>query len=169
MKRITIAALAAMIFILAGCNTTVPDERIDRDGNYTIGMNFKQIKKAYVKAFYEGKLGYQHIYFQWLEDNHERINPFTDLEKWRVKIDKQYEKDMKIVEKITQKLDTMKCWQMREAIKKLYPIWYRSNAGKIAKLRSQIAQKMNEKKCKVDGWKKIPVHPKNDIEWRVDF
>jgi len=159
MKRMAVITIIAIILILAGCNTTAPGERIDRDGNITIGMNFKQIRKAYIKAVYEKKLGYQHIYFQWLKDNKERVSPFADLEKWQAKIENQYQKDMKIVKNIEQKLEKMKCWQMREAIQRLYPIWYRSHAKKIADLRSKIAEKMNRKKCKVNGWKKYRYIP----------
>jgi len=99
MKKLTIATVTLLLFVFTGCNTVAPSDRVDRT-ELTKNLNFKQIKFKFVSAIYSQKSEEQQIYWQWLQKNKERVNPFLDLRKWREKVVKQHQKDEKAIVKI---------------------------------------------------------------------
>lgn len=168
MKKLTIVIAALLLLIITGCNTTPPGARVDRT-NLTKGLNFKQVRFKFIEAYYNKKLKEQQIYWQWLQDNHERVNPFLDLNKWRKQVAKQYVKDEKTIKKIDADVDNMICYDMIHNLTTLFGIWWRSHSEEAFTIRLKIAKRMNKTNCRAMGWKgKVPLYPKNSYEWMAN-
>lgn len=165
MKKLTIVIATLLLLIFTGCNTVAPSDRVDRT-NLTKGLNFKQVKLKFVEAYYNKNSKEQKIYWQWLQDNRERVNPFLNLNKWRVKIEKQYQKDKKTIKKIDANIHQMMCYDMIHNLTTLFGIWYGSHSQEAFNARLKIAKRMNETNCRAVSWKgKVPLYPKDSWEW----
>ncbi len=160
------AAITTAALFLSGCNSVAPDDRIDRT-ELTKNMNFAEVKKAYMGAVYDHDKKLQNIYFQYLADNRERVNPFLNLQNWKKEVESNYKRDSKIIYNITNNIEKMKCYKLEKSLLPLYKIWHQTNAKIAYKTRVLVAQKMREKKCGKSR-NPITIDPKNPIEWLWD-
>ena len=149
MKKITlIAALATATILLSGCNTTAPTARVDKT-DLTKKLSFKLVKIAYVRAFYNKKPKLQKIYWQWLQDNKERVNPFLNLKKWQKIVEKQYKKDSDYIASIQKNVEKMDGYQLKKALANLLHIKNHVAWNQIDKTRLLIVKKYNKELNKV--------------------
>jgi len=89
LKTLTIAVAAAAI--LTGCGG-VDKEKL---AELTVDKNFKQIEVAYVKAVFNQKADDVEIYEYWLEKNGKKSDPTFDFELYKMKAQKDIQKQLK--------------------------------------------------------------------------